>query len=164
MQHELLDRLSDVQKKVDARHLFALKLTVPQIQIVGQTPTTMRRVGVVSGGIFEGERLSGQVLDGGSDWQSVRGDGSTLLDVRIVLKADDDALIAMTYKGVRHGPRDVLARIDKGEVVDATSYYFRIIATFETASEKHAWLNDIVAVGIGHRFADGPIYNLFEVL
>jgi Protein of unknown function (DUF3237) len=35
---------------------------------------------------------------------------------------------------------------------------------FETASETYGWLNGIVAVGIGHRFADGPIYNLFELL
>jgi len=40
-------------------------------------------------------RLSGQVIDGWSDWQAVRADGSTTLDVRLVLKTDDDAMIAM---------------------------------------------------------------------
>jgi Protein of unknown function (DUF3237) len=38
------------------------------------------------------------VLDGGSDWQSVRADGSTLLDVRLILKTDDGVLIAMFYR------------------------------------------------------------------
>jgi Protein of unknown function (DUF3237) len=40
----------------------------------------------------------------GSDWQNVRRDGSTTLDVRLVLKASDDALIGMTYRGIRQGP------------------------------------------------------------
>jgi hypothetical protein len=104
------------------------------------------------------------VLDGGNDWQDLRGDRSTTLDVRLALKTNDGALIAMTYRGVRHGPADVLARIDKGEAVDPQSYYFRISPMFETASETYGWLNRIVAIGIGHRLAEGPVYSVFEVL
>jgi hypothetical protein len=78
---------------------------------------------VVPGGSFEGERLSGVVLDGGSDWQTLRKDGATTLNVRLVLKTTDDALICMTYQGVRHGRPDVIARIENGEVVDPGSYF-----------------------------------------
>jgi hypothetical protein len=39
------------------------------------------------------------------------------LDVRLVLQTDDDALIAMTYRGVRHGPVDTIERLGKGEEV-----------------------------------------------
>ena len=124
----------------------------------------MRRIGVVPGGVFEGERLSGVVLDGASDWQSVRNDGATTLNVRLVLKTNDDALIAMTYLGIRHGPADVIAKLERGEAVDAASYYFRINASFETAAAKYDWLNRILAVGIGHRRAGGPVYSMFEVL
>jgi hypothetical protein len=164
MSTPLKDRATGVLAELRSRALFALKLDVGPLIVVGATPTTFRRIGVIHGGRFEGERLSGEVLDGGSDWQSVRRDGSTMLDVRLNLRTDDGALICMTYKGLRHGPADIIARIDKGEVVDPASYYFRISPMFETASEKYAWLNGIVAVGIGHRFADGPLYNVFEVL
>ena len=58
------------------------------------TPGGYRRVGFVPSGVFDGERLSGRVLEGGADWQNVRGDGSTALDVRLVLQTIDDALIA----------------------------------------------------------------------
>jgi hypothetical protein len=118
----------------------------------------------VPGGSFEGERLSGTVLDGGSDWQTVRQDGATTLDVRLVLKTRDDALILMTYRGLRHGPPDVVARLEKGETVDAASYYFRTNPLFETAAAQYDWLNRILAIGIGHRRADGPVYSVFEVL
>ena len=164
MSDPLIDRISGTLADVRTRALFTLQLEVRPLIVIGETPATYRRIGIVYGGRFEGERLSGEVLDGGSDWQSVRGDGSTLLDVRLALKTNDGALIAVTYKGLRHGPPDVIAHIEKGEEVDPASYYFRIAPMFETASDKYAWLNGILAVGIGHRFADGPVYNVFELL
>jgi hypothetical protein len=158
------DDLPDVLKQVKTRPLLVIRLDVHKLQIVGATPNSFRRIGVVFGGSFEGERLSGEVLDGGSDWQTVRADGATTLDVRLVLKTTDGAHIGVVYRGLRHGPPDVVERIEKGEVVDPTSYYFRIAPLFETASAKYDWLNRILAVGIGHRRADGPVYSIFEVL
>jgi hypothetical protein len=119
---------------------------------------------VVSGGTFEGDRLAGEVMDGGSDWQSIRSDGGVGLDVRVVLKTHDDALIAMTYRGIRQGPADVIKRMESGQEVPPESYYFRMAPTFETASSKYGWLNQILAIGAGHRLADGPVYSVFEVL
>jgi len=163
MSTPLQQRLPPALLEVRTRPLFAMRLDV-RMAPVGATPTTTRRIGFVFGGRFEGERLSGEVLDGGSDWQSLRPDGSLLLNVRLVLKAHDGQLIAMTYQGLRRGPRDVIERLERGEDVDPASYYFRINPTFETASEKHGWLNGVLAVGLGHRYADGPVYNLFELL
>jgi Protein of unknown function (DUF3237) len=159
-----LNDLPEFMKNVRTKPMFAMRLDVRPLLIVGATPGVYRRVGVVTGGSFEGERLSGAVLDGASDWQTVRNDGSTTLNVRLVLKTEDGALIGMTYQGLRHGPPDIIARIEKGEVVDPASYYFRINPLFETATAKYDWINGVVAVGIGHRFADGPVYSVFEIL
>ena len=156
MSTSLNDNLPDTLKSVRTQPLFVMRLDVRKLLIVGATPSAYRRIGVVPGGLFEGERLSGEVLDGGSDWQTVRTDGSTALNVRLVLKTKDGALICMTYQGVRHGPSDIVERIEKGEVVDPASYYFRINPLFETAAAKYDWINRVVAVGIGHRLADGP--------
>jgi Protein of unknown function (DUF3237) len=164
MSQNLSANLPETLQSLRSRPLFAMRLAVRGPLIVGGTPGAYRRVGVVAGGSFEGDRLSGEVLDGGSDWQTVRRDGAMTLDVRLVLRTMDDALICMTYRGVRHGPPDVVARIDKGEVVDPASYYFRINPLFETATAEYDWINRVVAVGIGHRRADGPIYSIFEVL
>ena len=164
MSTTLTDNLPDALRSVRTRPLFVMRLDVRKVQVVGATPGAYRRIGVVPGGSFEGERLSGEVLDGGSDWQTVRDDGATTLNVRLVLKTNDDALICMSYEGVRHGSPEVLEKIEKGEVVDPASYYFRTNPLFETAATKYGWINRIVAVGIGHRRADGPIYSIFEVL
>ena len=159
-----LNDLPEFMKNVRTKPMFAMRLDVRPLLIVGATPGAYRRVGVVTGGSFEGERLSGAVLDGSSDWQTVRNDDSTTLNVRLVLKTEDGALIGMTYQGLRHGPADIIARIEKGEVVDPASYYFRINPLFETGAAKYDWINRVIAVGIGHRFADGPVYSVFEVL
>ena len=160
----LRDNLPEILKTLRTQPLFVMRLDVRKLQIVGATPDGYRRIGVVPGGSFEGERLSGEVLDGGKDWQTVRPDGSTRLNVRLVLRTQDEALIGMTYRAIRHGPPDVMAKIEQGEVVDPTSYYFRLNPLFETANANYDWLNRVVAVGIGHRLADGPIYSIFEVL
>jgi hypothetical protein len=156
--------LHDVLRSVRTRPLFVMRLDVRKLQIVGAAPGAYRRVGVVFGGSFEGERVSGEVMDGGSDWQTVRSDGATALDVRLILKTSDDALIAMIYRGIRHGPPDIIDQIERGEVVDPTTHYFRIAPVFETAAPKYDWINRIIAIGIGHRRADGPVYSVFEVL
>src|SRR6202047_4557779 len=164
MSPSLIDNLPEALKTLRTRPLFVMRLNVRKLQIVGATPGGYRRIGVVPGGSFEGERLSREVLDGGHHWQTVRPDGATTLDVRLLLKTKDEALIGMTYRAIRYGPPDVVARIEKGEVVDPKSYYFRLNALFETANASYDWLNRVVAIGIGHRLADGPIYSIFEVL
>jgi len=130
-----------------------------------KVPVTIpfRRIGAVFGGVFEGDRLSGEVMDSGNDWQTVRAD-CLKLDVRLVLRTTDGALIVMTYQCLRAGPPNVLEKLDTGEAVDPTSYYFRMNPVFETSSPKYDWMNRIVAVGVGHRRADGPLYSIFEVL
>ena len=158
------DTLPATLRTIRTRPLFVLRLAVRPMLSVGPTPGVHRRIGVIHGGTFEGDRLTGAVMDGGSDWQSVRSDGSVGLDVRVVLKTSDDALIAMTYRGIRHGTPDLLRRIDQGEAVSPDAYYFRMAPMFETASSAYGWMNHILAIGVGHRLPDGPVYSVFEVL
>ena len=146
------------------RPLFIFQIDVRPPSIVGATPGYDRRIGEITGGRFEGERLRGRILSGGSDWQSLRSDGATTLNVRLVMETHDGALIAMTYPGVRHGPKEVLDRIARGEKVSPAEYYMRATPYYETASEKYGWLNRIVSVALGHRVAGGAIYQVFEVL
>ena len=163
MSQSLSDSLPETLQSVRTRPLFVLKEAVPPLFIVGQTPNGFRRIGVVPGGSFEGERLSGEVVSG-NDWQSVRTDSCIKLDVRLLLKTTDGALIVMTYTCLRAGSPDIIQKLDKGEHVDPASYYFRMIPIFETSAPQYDWINRIVSVGVGHRLADGPLYSIFEVL
>ena len=150
---------------IETRPLFGMTLTVPSIVDLGATPLGHRRIAQVTGGNFAGERLRGTVHAGpGGDWLLLRNDGVLTLDVRLTLETDDHQLIYMSYKGMRHGPKDVMDRLNRGEAVDPKSYYFRSVPVFETSSEKYSWLNRMVAIGTGRREASGPIYDVHEVL
>jgi hypothetical protein len=150
--------------EIRTAHLFTMKLTVAGMQPIGATPAGNRRIGLVAGGTFEGERLRGTVLPGGADWLMARPDGATTLDVRLVLQTYDGATIGLTYRGIRHGPPDVMDRVNRGEAVDPSSYYFRTVLAFETAAPRYDWLNRVFAVGTGNRLPEGPVYDVFEVL
>jgi hypothetical protein len=150
--------------EIRTRHLFTLRLRVSGMQAIGVTPIGDRRIGLVEGGTFQGERLRGTVLPGGADWIIARPDGVMALDVRLALQTEDGALIGLTYRGLRHGPKDVMDRMARGEAVDPSRYYFRTVGSFETAAPQYDWLNRLWAVGTGERPPEGPVYELFEVL
>jgi hypothetical protein len=150
--------------EIRTSHLMTLTLAVNGMQPIGATPNGDRRVGLVAGGKFEGPKLRGTVLPGGADWIIGRPDGSTTLDVRIVLRTEDGAAIGMTYRGMRHGPDAVMAKVNAGQFVDPSEYYFRTAVAFETAAPKYDWLNRIIAIGTGSRPPEGPVYEVFEVL
>ena len=150
--------------EIRTTHLFTLTLQVAGMQVIGPGPAGNRRIGLVAGGTFEGARLRGTVLPSGTDWIAVRPDGVTTLDVRLVLQTDDGATIGMTYRGLRHGPAEVMEKVNRGEPVDPSTYYFRTAVAFETAAPRHGWLNSAVFVGTGDRKPTGPVYDVFEVL
>jgi hypothetical protein len=136
----------------------------PPIEI-GAVASGTRRIVPIVGGHFEGDRLRGIILPGGSaDWLLLRADGVLELDFRATLQTEDGALISMKSFGLRHGPPDVIAALARGETVDPATYYFRTTPRFETAHPAYAFLNRLIAVGSGDRRAERVVYAIHEVL
>ena len=100
----------------------------------------------------------------GGDWLLIRTDKVLTLDVRLTLLTDDGEYIYISYRSLRHGPKEVMDKLNKGEAVDPALYDFRMKPIFETSSTKYAWLNRIVGIGTGRHESLGPIYELYEVL
>ena len=143
--------------------LFRMEMTV-EGTLLGPTPLGERRVGLVTGGRFHGPAASGTVLPGGADWMLTGPDGATRLDVRAMLRAEDGQLVGLTYTGLRAGAPDVLARLGAGEAVDPATYYMRTAIRFETGEGPLEWLNRVIAVAVGQRPPQGPIYDVYAVL
>ena len=133
------------------RPLMTLRLTTAPTQDIGAGPRGTRVTFPITGGAFEGDRLRGLVLPGGDDWTIKRSDGVVVLDLRITLETDDGALVHMTFEGIRD---------------DAASGapYFRTVPRFETAAPKYAFLNRLLAVGVGEIRDDGPVHVIEEIL
>src|SRR5262245_64040482 len=150
---------------MNTRLLMMLQVNVAAPQDIGAVPHGTRRTAPLHGGAFEGPRLRGRILPGGSaDWTLLRTDGVLELDLRVTLQTDDGALISMKSFGLRHGPPEVIAAIGRGETVAPATYYFRTTPRFETAHPAYAFLNRIVAVASGDRRPEGSIYTVHEVL
>ena len=149
---------------MNSRPLMTVRIVAGPMQKLGEVPHGVRNIVPVTGGEFEGPRLRGKVLPGGDDWLLLRSDGVLELDLRITLETDDHALIYMTFQGLRHGPPDAIAALGRGEAVDPASYYFRTVPRFETSAERYAFLNRIVAVGVGETRPDGAVHRIDEIL
>ena len=146
------------------RHLTTLTLTVDFAAVVpiGTVPGGYRGIAPVTGGAFEGERLSGTVAPG-HDWFVTRGDGVLVIDVRLTLTTGDGAVIYLTYQGRMTGKGDAMTRFRKGEMLGADEYALTAVAKFECGDVRYAWLNDAIVVGVGAQGRGGPVYTLFEV-
>ena len=144
--------------------LMTVRISAAPPQKLATVPHGIRIIVPVTGGDFDGPRLRGRILPGGGDWLLVRSDAVLELDLRITLETDDHALIYMTFQGLRHGPPDAIAALGRGEAVDPARYYFRTLPRFETSTEKYAFLNRIISVGVGETRADGAVHRIDEIL
>ena len=64
---------------------------------------------------------------------------------------------------MRHGSAEVLARLARGEDVDAREYTFRASTQIETAAPELDWLNKGVFIAVGGRRPGGVIYETYLV-
>ena len=143
---------------------MTVRIAAAPPQKLGAVPHGIRSIVPVTGGEFEGTRLRGKVLPGGGDWLLLRADGVLEFDLRITLETDDHALIYMRFQGLRHGPAAVIAALGRGERVDPASYYFRTLPGFETSTDRYAFLNRIITVGVGEARPDGAVHRIDEIL
>ena len=143
--------------------LCKVEVTLEPVRDLGDTPLGRRRIIGITGGSFSGPRLQGRILPGGADWQLIRADGVACLDARYTLETGDGALIYVNNKGYRHGPKDVIERLARGEEVDPALYYMRATPWFETAAPAYAWLNRTICVATGARRAAAVELDFFEV-
>ena len=56
-----------------------------------------------------------------------------------------------------------MARFNRGEQLQETEYSLRTITRFESGAPGYAWLNDVLAVGVGRQTVNGPVYEIFEI-
>jgi hypothetical protein len=149
--------------------LFDLSLTLQAPFDIGSGPEGRRLIIMVSSGTFEGPRLSGTVLPlAGGDWPRIRSDGSFVVDTRSCFRTTEGALVYVTYGGRLTVPSPELLPVVldymSDDPVDASSYYFRTHVTFETSDPSTAWLNGVVAVGVGRIGHGGVKYRVHRVL
>jgi len=154
------DRLPDPR----LTRIYRLEATLGQPLDLGEIAQGHRRIVPLTGGTFTGPELNGELLPGASaDWQIVLPDGTALGDIRYTLQTDGGELLYVQSRGVRHGSAEVLARLGRGEDVDAGKYTFRTSTQIETSAPRLDWLNKGVFIGVAGRQPAGVIYETYLV-
>jgi len=115
-------------------------------------PVGVNRVVVpVLGGTFEGPKLKGAVIGPSGDWIVARPDGSSVLDLRLLLQTDDAQKIYMACRGIAYTP-------------PGGTLFARILPMFETGAAKYLWLNNVVAVGVYRPMSEKVAYRIYRIL
>lgn len=144
-------------------HVFDVAVQVAVPLAIGDIGTGVRRVVDILGGIVTGPRLTGTIRPGGADFQIIRPGGLAELHARYVIEASDGALVYVENTGIRTGPADALARLNRGEAVDPALIYFRSVPRFECAAPQHRWLMEHIFLATGVRRPDAVELSVFVV-
>jgi Protein of unknown function (DUF3237) len=144
--------------------IYRLDAILGEPQVLGDISGAHRRIVPLTGGTFSGPELRGELVPGASaDWQIILPDGATFGDVRYTLATEHGHLLYVQSRTVRHGSPEVLARLGRGEDVDANEYTFRASTKIETAAAELDWLNKDIFISVAGRQPGGVIYEVYLV-
>jgi len=150
---------------VEVEKLFYIEVTCgPEIPIGDVGKGELNIYPIVSG-YLEGEKLRGEVVNFGADWNYMQhSNGIDIISTRYLLKTDDGAFISLTTSGICIESPEQIEMEMKGEFVDPTTYYFRQHLFFETGAEKYKWMNGMVAFAvIGFKTTGEICYDAYMV-
>jgi len=145
------------------RHFCDLSVDLGPIRELGDGRGGKRRIVPIIGGSVQGPGISGTILNVGADWQTIFADGLAELDTRYAFETDDGAVIEILNYGFRHGPPEVLRQLAEGQDVPPDAYYMRTHARLETGDPRYSWVNSMLFVGTGARFASAVRVSLFVI-
>jgi hypothetical protein len=149
---------------LQTRYVFSLAILVGAPIVAGDIGHGIRRVIPILGGEVFGDGIKGTIFPVGADFQVIRPNGFTELEAKYAFEMDDGAIVYIENNGIRFGPKELLDRIAKGEIVDPTRIYFRSVPKFETGAEKYRWLTENLFIGVGARHPDRVEIDVHQVL
>ncbi|HEX4353874.1 MAG TPA: DUF3237 domain-containing protein [Polyangiales bacterium] len=145
------------------RLLFELECEIGVPIDAGDPGGGVRRCIPLFGGHFSGD-INGELVPGGTDWQTVLPNGTIELSAHYALRTDRGEHIEVQSIGVHHIPPDVMAQLARGERVPPDAYYFRTHMRFRTGAPALARFNPMLAVSMGARRSNRVRLRVFEVL
>lgn len=129
---------------------------------LGRMSVGSRRIIPIVGGEFRGPTVSGRVLAGGADFQTVRSATTAVLEARYALETDEGERIAVDNLGIRNGSAEDVAALVEGRPVPPERLYFRSVPQLQ-GSGRWSWLEDRMFLGAGRRYPDRVELDVFLV-
>jgi hypothetical protein len=150
--------------QLSTRYVFSLVIRIGAPVVAGDLGHGVRRIIPILGGELHGEGMKGTIFPFGADFQIIRPNGFTEVEAKYAFQMDDGAIVYIENVGIRFGPKELLDRIARGEVVDPALIYFRSVPKFETGAAKYRWLRENLFIGVGARHSDRVEIDVHKVL
>jgi hypothetical protein len=99
----------------------------------------------------------------GVDFQIIHPDGLVELDAHYVVQMDNGDLLYITNRGMRHGPPEVLKKLNAGEKVDQSLIYFRSVISVESAAPGLQKIARSILVSVGERLPNEALLHVYRV-
>jgi hypothetical protein len=128
------------------------------------SPRGARQYWEMTEGTLSGDRIQAKIAMPGGDWHVVGSDRFGRPDVRVQFVTDDDAVILLHYGGLVERTSAFNEAAKAGAATDWTDQYMRMFMTFDTGSERYAWLNQHLFIARGRLAGPGEIeYEIYRV-
>jgi hypothetical protein len=150
--------------QLSTKYVFSLAIKIGAPIVAGDLGYGVRRIIPILGGELHGEGIKGTIFPYGADFQTIRPNGFTEVEAKYAFQMDDGAIVYIENVGIRFGPKELLDRIARGEIVDPSLIYFRSVPKFETGAAKYRWLMENLFVGVGARYPDRVVIDVHQVL
>ncbi len=145
------------------RRFCTLSVEVGPPRMIGAGPLGQRRMVPITGGKVSGPEISGTILSGGADFQTVGTEGVSEFRAQYVFETPSGALVEVIDAGFRHGPPEVMKRLAAGESVSPSDYYMRSTTRLLTGDPGLAWINRMIFVSTGARLGSSVQIDVFAV-
>ncbi|MDQ2094045.1 DUF3237 domain-containing protein [Rhodalgimonas zhirmunskyi] len=142
---------------------FEIRATIGAALDGGPGRLGHRRIIPITGGTVTGPRLTGRVIPGGADYELIRPDGNSEVEAHYTIEATDGTPIYICNKGLFVAPAQVIERLDAGDPVAPSDYYFRSAPVFDAREGPHAWLSDRLFAATCRFTATEVTIRVFEV-
>ncbi|KRA24928.1 hypothetical protein ASD65_11170 [Microbacterium sp. Root61] len=147
-------------------YCFELHCQVEEaVPLGGRAPSEGLHFARVSGGTFDGPKLTGTVLDSGGDWWTARGLTVTL-DARYVIEAavsDGTAGVEVVNRGIWRTDEKTFERMLAGASVSEQDLYYRTAFVFRTEHPELHWLTASQFVGYARAEPGFVIIRVFRL-
>jgi hypothetical protein len=129
------------------------------------SPRGARQYWEMTEGTLTGDRIQATIAMPGGDWHVVGSDRFGRPDVRVQFVTEDGAVILLHYTGLVERTGTFNDAAEAGAATDWADQYMRMFMTFDTGSERYAWLNQHLFVARGRLAGPGEIeYEIYRVL
>jgi hypothetical protein len=128
------------------------------------SPRGSRQYWEMTEATLTGSRIRAQLGMPGGDWMIYGSDGFGRPDVRVQFVTDDGVLVLLHYTGLVERTAAFTTAADAGAETAWDDQYMRMTMTFDTGSEKYAWLNQRLFLARGRLAGKNEIeYEIYTL-